>query len=277
MLMTYRRNQRQSLEVPPQTPPAVSDRDAARRTADRARGEGRDWLAEAEAMTLLKAYGIPVVPSATVAPEPAEAVRTARNIGYPVALKIVWQDIVHKSELGGVVLSIADEAALMQAARGMLQQVRNRLPDARIQGLAVQAMVRRPQAREVIVGASVDPIFGPVLLFGHGGTAVEVVGDSAFALRPLNQPLARELVSRTRVAALLGGWRDHAPARLEAVCDVLVAVSQMLADLPWLAELDINPLLADADGVLTLDARVRLSSQPSRPAAGQRAGALDAN
>jgi acetyltransferase len=262
MLATYRRNQRQLLEVPPQTPPAVPDREAARRTVDLARADGRAWLAEAEVMTLLKAYGIPVVPSATVAPDPAEAVRAARDIGYPVALKIVSQDIVHKSDVGGVALGIADEAALMQAARGMLQQVRTRLPDARIQGLAVQAMVRRPQAREVIVGASVDPIFGPVLLFGHGGTAVEVVGDSAIALPPLNQPLARELVSRTRVAALLGGWRDHAPARLEAVCDVLVAVSQMLADLPWVAELDINPLLADADGVLALDARVRLGSQP---------------
>ena len=263
MLSTYRRNQRQLLEVPPQTPPAVPDRDAARRTLDRARADDREWLAEPEVRTVLKAYGIPVVAGATVAPEPAEVVRAARDIGYPVALKIVSQDIVHKSDVGGVALGISDEAALMQAARGMLQQVRTRLPDARIDGFSVQAMVRRPQAREVIVGASVDPIFGPVLLFGHGGTAVEVVGDSAIALPPLNQPLARELVSRTRVAALLGGWRDHAPARLEAVCGVLVAVSQMLADLPWLAELDINPLLADADGVLALDARIRLSAQPS--------------
>ena len=263
MLSTYRRNQRQLLEVPPQTPPAVPDRDAARRTLDRARADDREWLAEPEVRTVLKAYGIPVVAGATVAPEPAEVVRAARVIGYPVALKIVSQDIVHKSDVGGVALGISDEAALMQAARGMLQQVRTRLPDARIDGFSVQAMVRRPQAREVIVGASVDPIFGPVLLFGHGGTAVEVVGDSAIALPPLNQPLARELVSRTRVAALLGGWRDHTPARLEAVCGVLVAVSQMLADLPWLAELDINPLLADADGVLALDARIRLSAQPS--------------
>jgi len=262
MLSTYRRNQRQLLEVPPQTPPAVPDREAARRTMDRARADGREWLAEPEVQTVLKAYGIPVVAGATVAPEPAEVARAARDIGYPVALKIVSRDIVHKSDVGGVALGIADEAALMQAARGMLQQVSTRLPDARIDGLAVQAMVRRPQAREVIVGASVDPIFGPVLLFGHGGTAVEVLADSVIALPPLNQPLARELVSRTRVSALLGGWRDHAPARLDAVCDVLVAVSQMLADLPWLAELDINPLLADADGVLALDARIRLSPQP---------------
>jgi acetyltransferase len=129
---------------------------------------------------------------------------------------------------------------------------------ARITGFTVQAMVRRPYAQELIVGASVDPVFGPVILFGQGGTAVEVIADRAIGLPPLNRVLARDLVCATRVAKLLAGYRDHPPARIDAICDVLVAVSQMLADLPELAELDINPLLADGDGVIALDARLRL-------------------
>ena len=142
-------------------------------------------------------------------------------------------------------------------------------PDARISGFTVQPMVRRPHAQELIVGASVDPVFGPVILFGQGGTAVEVIADRAIALPPLNRVLARDLVSRTRVARLLAGYRDHPPARIDAICDVLIAVSQMLADLPELAELDINPLLADGDGVIALDARLRVAR-----AAGAGSGAL---
>jgi acetyltransferase len=123
-------------------------------------------------------------------------------------------------------------------------------------------MVSRPLAQELIVGAGIDAVFGPVLLFGQGGTAVEVLADRAVALPPLNRVLARELISRTRVARLLAGYRDHPPARLDAVCDVLIAVSQMLADLPEVCELDINPLLADAGGVVALDARIRVSRTP---------------
>jgi acetyltransferase len=125
-------------------------------------------------------------------------------------------------------------------------------------------MARRPLAQELIVGASVDPVFGPVVLFGAGGTAVEVLADRAVALPPLNRALAAELVSRTRVSRLLAGWRHHPPVAADALHDVLIAVARMLADLPELAELDINPLWADDQGVLALDARARLS--PERPA-----------
>src|SRR6185503_10261779 len=137
-----------------------------------------------------------------------------------------------------------------------LARVRESRPEARITGFSVQNMVSRPMAQELIVGASVDFVFGPVLLFGQGGTAVEVLADRAIALPPLNRVLARDLVSRTRVAKLLAGYRDHPPARLDAIGDVLIALSQMLADLPELAELDINPLWADDSGVLALDARI---------------------
>jgi acetyltransferase len=129
-----------------------------------------------------------------------------------------------------------------------------------VEGFTVQAMIRRPQALELIVGAHVDPLFGPVILFGQGGTSVEVVADRAVALPPLNAPLARALVARTRVARLLQGWRDVPPADMDALVALLTAVSQLLADEPRIAELDINPLLADAAGVVALDARVRVSA-----------------
>jgi acetyltransferase len=159
-------------------------------------------------------------------------------------------------------LNLRDEAELRAAVDSMLAQVHAALPKARLQGFTVQAMVLRPMAQELIIGASVDPSFGPVLLFGQGGTAVEVLADRAVALPPLNRVLARELVSRTRVAKLLAGYRDHPPVRLDAICDALIALSQMLADLPELAELDINPLLADDHGVIALDARLRVSRTP---------------
>jgi acetyltransferase len=141
-------------------------------------------------------------------------------------------------------------------------------PQARLSGFTVQSMVRRPLAQELIVGASIDPVFGPVLLFGQGGTAVEVIADRAIGLPPLNRVLARELVSRTRVARLLAGYRDHPPADLDAVCDVLIALSQLLADLPEVAELDINPLWADHQGVIALDARLVVSA--ARPGGAAR-------
>jgi acetyltransferase len=162
-----------------------------------------------------------------------------------------------------VALNLVDDDALRRASSEMLARVRDVRPQARISGFTVQAMIRRPMAQELIVGASVDPTFGPVLLFGQGGTAVEVLADRAIALPPLNRVLARELISRTRVAKLLAGYRDHPAAKLDAIADVLIALSQMLADLPELAELDINPLLSDDRGVIALDARLRVSRSPS--------------
>ena len=176
-----------------------------------------------------------------------------------MVLKILSPDISHKSDVGGVALGLRDEKEVRQAVERMLSRVIELRPEAQITGFTVQTMVVRPLAQELIVGASIDPVFGPVLLFGQGGTAVEVLADRAIALPPLNRLLASELVSRTRLARLLAGYRDHPPVKLDAIYDVLVALSQMLSDLPELAELDINPLLADHDGVIALDARLRVS------------------
>ena len=207
---------------------------------------------------MLAAYGIPVVPTLAVPPDPAAAAAAARRLGGPVVLKIRSPDIAHKSDVGGVQLDLQGDEQLLRAAEEMLARVRRALPQARIDGFSVQPMVLRPLAQELIVGAGVDPVFGPVLLFGKGGTAVEVLADRSVGLPPLNRVLAREMVSRTRVAKLLAGYRDHPPARIDAVCDVLIALSQMLVDLPELAEIDINPLAADHHGVIALDAQLRI-------------------
>ena len=260
MVATYRRNQAMLLEAPAATENAPPDLVAARLCVKAALADGREMLDEFEAKSLLQAYGIPTVATLAVAPNAAAAVEAAATLGYPVVLKIRSPDISHKSDAGGVALNLLDATALRQAADTMLATLRAALPAAALDGFTVQAMLSRPLGQELIVGASIDPMFGPVLLFGAGGTAVEVLADRAIALPPLNRVLAAELISRTRVSRLLAGYRNHPPAKLDAVCDVLIAVSQMLADIPELAELDINPLWADDQGVMALDARVRLSA-----------------
>ncbi len=262
MLATYRRNQALLLEVPSTGDSAPPDMATARAAIEAALADGRDVLDELESKTVLRAYGIATVPAVAVGPSADEACAAAFELGFPVVLKILSPDISHKSDVDGVALNLRNESALRQAVERMLARVHELKPKARIGGFTVQAMAQRPFAQELIVGTSIDPMFGPVLLFGQGGTAVEVMADRAIALPPLNRVLARELISRTRVSKLLAGYRNRPPARLDAVCDVMISLSQMLADLPELAELDINPLWADHDGVLALDARIRVSRTP---------------
>jgi acetyltransferase len=262
LLATYRRNQDQLLQAPPargaQRP---IDLPRVRAIVDAVLAQERELLTEPEAKALLHACGIPVVGTQVVGPSADAAVAAANAIGYPVVLKILSPQITHKSDVGGVALGLHDAAAAREAANAMLQRVATARPDATLEGFSVQAMVRRPQALELIVGASIDTLFGPVLLFGAGGTSVEVVADRAIALPPLNAPLARALIGRTRIAKLLRGWRDVPAADVDAIVAVLEAVSQLLADEPRIAEIDINPLLADARGVIALDARVRVSAE----------------
>jgi acetyltransferase len=258
-LATYRRNQELLMEAPTSVPAEFTpDVETVRRLVAEVIASGRDLLTEPEAKTVLAAYGIPVVQTRT-ASSPAEAATAAESLGFPVALKILSPDISHKSDVGGVVLNLETGEELRSVADAMLRRVSRLRPDARIHGFTVQQMVRRLDAHELIAGATTDPLFGPVLLFGHGGTAVEVIGDRAVALPPLNQPLARALVARTRVAKLLAGYRSRPRADHEALYLTLVKVSQLVTDIPELMELDINPLLADDKGVLALDARVRVA------------------
>ncbi|MFV0680821.1 GNAT family N-acetyltransferase [Ottowia sp.] len=264
MLQRYARNQAELTEAPP-TAHAFAhhrpDTDRVRTLVREVLASGRDMLTEPEAKAVCEAYRIPVVATRTVPADPQAAAAEAARIGFPVVLKILSEDISHKSDAGGVVLNLHSEELVRESASTMLASVRAAEPQARIDGFTVQAMVRRPQARELIIGASIDPVFGPVILFGQGGTAVEVVRDSAMALPPLNAPLARALIGRTRVARLLNAYRDVPAADLGAVVTTLQAVSQLLADVPEIAELDINPLIVNHEGAIALDARVRVSSQ----------------
>ena len=254
--VAYRRNQELLLESPPTTAGAfVPDRVRARATVEPSLRSPRAILSEAESKRVLGAYGVPTVET-RIATTIDEAVRSADELGYPVALKILSPQITHKSDVGGVVLDLADADAVAAAARAMRERVARARPDATLAGFTVQPIVRRPDAHELIAGVTTDPVFGPIVLFGAGGKAVEVVADRAVGLPPLNAVLARDIVARTRVAKLLAGYRDRAAADLDAIADTLIAISNLVADLPEVIELDINPLLADARGVVALDARI---------------------
>ena len=259
----FYRNQALLMQTPPSVAQAFApDNAAARRVIEAVLADGRELLNEPEAKTLLAAYGIPVVETQIVADE-AGAGQAATQIGFPVVLKILSPDISHKSDVGGVALDLMTAREVTLAAQAMLRRVRELRPDATVAGFTVQAMVKRPHAHELIVGASTDAIFGPVILFGQGGVAVEVIGDRAVALPPLNLALARDLVSHTRVSRLLAGYRDRVAIDHEALDLVLLKVSQLICDCPEVVELDINPLLADDHGVIALDARVKVVSARS--------------
>ncbi len=258
-LVQYRRNQALLMQVPAALAGAEADRAGARARVAALVAAGTLRIGEADSKAILAAYGIPV--ARTVVVETAgQAVAAAADIGYPVAVKLLSPDVVHKTDVGGVVLDIDHPDALRAALADIARRLAQHQPGARIAGYTVQQMVRRPRAVELIVGISTDPVFGPVVLFGQGGIAVEVVADQAVALPPLNRVLAADLVGRTRVAKLLAGYRDRPAADFDALCDALVRIGQMACDLPELAELDINPLLADSAGVVALDARMRLTA-----------------
>jgi len=257
-LANYYRNQRSLMETPPSVPRRFTqDMGKARAIIDTALAAGREWLPEAEAKALLGAYDIPVVDTASVK-TPEEAAARAAALGDSVVLKIQSPDIIHKSDVGGVVLGLEGESAVLEAARTMLQRLERQCPDARVEGLVVEPMVSRPDAFELLVGATEDEQFGPVILFGHGGVAAETIADTSLGLPPMNMRLARGMMERTRVWRLLQGYRNQPAADLEAIGTVILQVSQLVTDFAEIAELDINPLLADAHGVVALDARVRL-------------------
>ena len=246
-------------QVPPAMPSEFEpDIDTARAIVAAALADGRHWLDPVEVKRLLETYEIPMVPTFAAA-DAEQAVAYASELfaqGATVVLKIMSRDIIHKSDVGGVVLNLTSPEAVRQATAGIMERARKLRPDARIAGVIVQAMVVRPKARELILGLADDPTFGTVIVFGRGGTAVEVINDKALALPPLDLQLARDLIERTRVSRLLRGYRDVPPAKPDAVALVLVKLAQMAADIPEIRELDINPLLADENGVLAVDARI---------------------
>lgn len=255
-LSAFYDNQRQLMQTPgPLSQQTAPDLEGARLIIESALAQGRHLLSEVESKALLAAFRIPVAQT-LIAREPTEAMLMAQQIGFPVAMKINSADISHKSEVGGVRLGLASGQAVRAAFGEMLAEVRRKRPDAALDGVVIEPMLSRPHAREVLLGMTSDPVLGPVIVFGAGGVDVEAFQDRAVTLPPLNRYLARDLIRRTRVATLLGAFRNRPPVDMDALESILLRLSEMVCELPWLAELDINPLLIDERGGLALDARI---------------------
>lgn len=254
--------QRMLMRTPPSIPGDFKpDRQAARAAMAPALEEGRKWLNEPEAKAVLKAYGVATVDTrvARSADEAAEIAAEMLKDNASVVLKILSNDITHKSDVGGVRLNIATATEARDAATAMIAQAQNAVPGARIEGVVVQPMIYRPDAHELILGIADDAVFGPVILFGSGGTSVEAVHDKAIGLPPLDLQLAQDLIDETRISRLLNGYRNRPAANRQAIAVALVRLAQLAADMPEIRELDINPLLADENGVIALDARIAVA------------------
>jgi acetyltransferase len=261
----YARGQHVIMEVPASAAEDFTPDDkTAHAVVEGALADKPVWLDALGVAKLFECYDIPGVKLAK-ATTPDDVAETASKFGVPVVIKILSPDITHKSDVGGVDLDIDGPAAAKASAEAMLARVAKAAPKARIDGFLVQEMVRRPRAYELIIGMAIDRTFGPFLLFGHGGVAVEVIKDKALALAPLNMALAKDMVESTRIFRQLKGFRDRPPVALDDIASVLVRVSKLISDFPEIVDLDINPLLADASGVIAVDARIKLARVPAGP------------
>ena len=256
-LARYNRNQSLLLQTPgPLTKgQAVPDREGARLIIESVLTTSRKVLTEPESMAVFNAFGIPTVRNA-IAHSANEALIAAGSIGYPVAMKVLSPNISHKSDAGGVRLNINSAQEVRGAYKQLVEQVEERVPGAIIEGVNIEKMHRSASGRELMIGIIRDPVFGPVISFGSGGTAVEIMGDSAISLPPLNVQLAIDLINRTRVSKMLGKFRQLPAVDMDKLVDVLLNVSAMACELPWIQEMDINPLIVDENGAVAVDARI---------------------
>jgi acetyltransferase len=261
-MVQWRENRDALMAVPPAIPDHFSpDVARARSIIQQALERGHRWLSPVEATSLFEAYQIPVAPArlARNAQDAGEVARLMLRHTPACVVKILSPDITHKSDVDGVVLNLTRVEDVIAATERMLAHIACVRPDARLEGVTIHPMISRPNARELIAGIADDETFGPVIVFGRGGKAAEIINDRALALPPLDMALARDLVSRTRVARLLKTYRDVPAADSEAVHLTLVKLAQLSADVPEVRELDLNPLLADASGVVVLDQRVSIA------------------
>lgn len=231
--------------------------DRAAAIIKKARDAGRVLLTEFESKMLLATYDIPIVETRLATSE-EQAVEIANEMGYPVVVKIFSETITHKTDVGGVRLNLMDPEAVQHAYRGIQAVVAEKVGAEHFQGVTVQKMINLDSGYELIVGSSIDPQFGPVMLFGSGGQLVEVFQDRALALPPLNSTLARRMMEQTKIYKALQGVRGREPVDLEALEWLMVQFSQLVVEHPRIKEIDINPLLASAEGLVALDARVLL-------------------
>ncbi|HQR12067.1 MAG TPA: bifunctional acetate--CoA ligase family protein/GNAT family N-acetyltransferase [Casimicrobiaceae bacterium] len=268
-IASFHRNQ----QLLQQTPPPLSalakpDIEAARLVIESVLAERRKVLTEMESKTLLSSFHIPVT-NTILARSANDAMMIATQLGFPVALKVDSPDISHKSDVQGVALNIMNGASARDTFSDMMERVRRLAPDARINGVTIQKMAAARRGREIYIGLKTDVPFGPVIVFGAGGTMIELLNDRAMELPPLNTFLARRLIERSRVAETLGVWRGAGAIDMVALEQVLLRVSEMVCELPQLREMDINPIIVDESGAVAVDARIVIDNSP-QAAAGQQ-------
>ncbi len=221
----------------------------------KAEAEGRKFLLEHEAKTVCKLYGIPVT-ELKIAKTPEEAAKFSKEIGYPAVLKIISPNVLHKFDVGGVILDINSPEQAKKTFNKIVENVKKHKPDAQIDGILVQEMA--PSSTEVIVGAIKDPQFGQTLMFGLGGTFVEIMKDVSFRIAPINEDDAQQMISEVKASIILRGYRGQAPRDIDAVMKILLDTSRLMMDHPNIKELDLNPVMVYEKGAKTVDARIIL-------------------
>lgn len=261
-LAEFRRNQEFLMQAPgPLADMDLTDIEGARIIIEGALDEKRTMLSALETRALLRAFNIPMLPMMT-ARTPNEALAAAECLGFPVVMKILSPDITHKSEVGGVRLNITSAASMRHHYHDLMERVRLACPDARLEEFCIEKMYTHPNGRELSVGAVTDPVFGPVIRFGVGGSMADIINDRSIALPPLNELIARYRINQTKVAKMLGRYRGKPPVDLDAVVQVMLRVSEMVCELPQIKEMDINPLVADETGAWALDVRISVNDWP---------------
>jgi acetyltransferase len=259
----YYRNRQLLMQSPPsiseQAPPRL---ESARLVIETALMEGRKVLNEMESKAVLAAFRIPIAQT-VVARSASEAMVLAEELGLPVVMKIDSPQIVHKADSGGVRLNLNSLAAVRDAWLEIMDEVKKNRPDAHINGIAIEPMIQKPNGRELVVGMVRDKIFGPTIVFGPGGAGVEAHNsDRAVALPPLNPVLVADMLASTRTTARLGEFRNMPPVNMQAIETVLLNVSAMVCELPWISEMDINPLIVDENNAVAVDARITIDNLP---------------
>lgn len=259
-LANYQDNQQLLLQMPgPYSVENKIDTQNARLLIEGALAENRNTLTMMESKKILKAFGIQVNEIQAVATAD-EAVKAAENIGYPVAMKINSPDISHKQDVGGVQLNIMNAESVRAVFVQIIKNAKQLRKDAKILGVTIERMCKNPNDRELMVGVLTDNIFGPVISFGAGGSLVEIIQDRAIELPPLNEFLAKKMIARTRVAKSLAVFRNMPAANREAIINVLLRVSKMICELPYIQEMDINPLVVNDQEAIAIDARIVIKS-----------------
>ena len=255
-ISTYYRNQKLLLQTPePTRQHGRPECEGAKMLIEALLAERRKVLSEMESKAILRAFRVPVAQT-MVARSATEALLLAEQIGFPIAMKVDSPDLIHKSDAGGVRLNIGNAPAVRNAYHDIIETVQKRHPTARINGVSIEPFLARPNGRELMIGVFRDPIFGPVITFGAGGFDVEIFSDRSVALPPLNKFLAKDLIDSTRASKVLGEFHNMPPVDKEALKEVLLCISEMVCELPWIVEMDLNPLIVDENGAIAADARI---------------------